>query len=80
VKIPRDTSGQELVKALRVLNYERVRQDGSHIRLTTSLDGEFHVTVPSHKPLKVGTFKSILKIVAEHHGFTVEELLGKLDL
>jgi hypothetical protein len=44
------------------------------------LDGEFHVTVPNHKPLKVGTFKSILKLVAAHHGFTVEELLGKLDL
>jgi predicted RNA binding protein YcfA (HicA-like mRNA interferase family) len=80
VKLPRNTSGQGLVKALRVLEYERVRQDGSHIRLTTMLDGEFHITVPNHKPLKVGTFKSILKLVAVHHGFTVEELLEKLDL
>jgi predicted RNA binding protein YcfA (HicA-like mRNA interferase family) len=39
-------SEPELLKPLRVLGYERIRQDGSHIRLTTQLDGEFHVTVP----------------------------------
>jgi predicted RNA binding protein YcfA (HicA-like mRNA interferase family) len=35
VKTPRNVSGPELLKALRVLGYERIRQDGSHIRLTT---------------------------------------------
>jgi predicted RNA binding protein YcfA (HicA-like mRNA interferase family) len=80
VKTPRDVSGPDLVKALRVLGYERIRQDGSHIRLTTELDGEFHVTVPNHQPIRVGTFKSILKLVAAHHGLTVDELLEKLDL
>jgi predicted RNA binding protein YcfA (HicA-like mRNA interferase family) len=53
VKTPRDVSGTELVKALRVLGYERIRQDGSHIRLTTEIDGEFHVTVPNHQPIRV---------------------------
>jgi len=80
VKTPRNVSGLELVKALRVLGYERIRQDGSHIRLTTELDGEYHVTVPNHAPLRLGTFKSILKLVAAHHSLTVEELLEKLDL
>ena len=80
MKTPRDVSGPDLVKALRVLGYERIRQDGSHIRLTTELDGEFHVTVPNHQSIRVGTFKSILKLVATHHGLTVEELLQKLDL
>jgi predicted RNA binding protein YcfA (HicA-like mRNA interferase family) len=70
----------DLVKALRVLGYERIRQDGSHVRLTTQLDGEYHVTVPNHAPLRLGTFKSILKLVASHHGLSVEELLEKLDL
>jgi predicted RNA binding protein YcfA (HicA-like mRNA interferase family) len=46
-------------------------QDGSHIRLTTQLDGEFHVTVPEHHPIKIGTFKSILKLIAAHHGLTI---------
>jgi len=49
VKTPRDVSGPELVKALRTLGYERTRQDGSHIRLTTRLSGEFHLTVPHHR-------------------------------
>ena len=80
MKTPRNVSGLELVKALRVLGYERIRQDGSHIRLTTELDGEYHVTVPNHAPLRLGTFKSILKLVAAHHSLTVEELLEKLDL
>ena len=80
MKTPRDVSGPDLVKALRVLGYERIRQEGSHIRLTTPRDGEFHVTVPNHQPLRVGTFKSILKLVAVHHLLTVEELLEKLDL
>ncbi len=80
MKTPRDVSGRQLVKALRHLGYERVRQDGSHIRLTTEIDGVLHVTIPDHDPLRIGTFKSILKMIADHHGLTVEELVQKLDL
>lgn len=80
MKTPRNVSAPELIRALRVLGYERIRQDGSHIRLTTQLDGEFHVTLPDHHPIKIGTLRSILKLVAAHHGLTVDELLGKLDL
>ena len=39
MKIPRDVSGPELVKALRVLGYAMDRQSGSHIRVTTQQDG-----------------------------------------
>ena len=80
MKIPRDISGQKLIKALRVLGYERMRQDGSHIRLTTDVNGKHHLTVPNHQPLKVGTFNALLKQIAAHHYLTVEELLEKLDL
>jgi predicted RNA binding protein YcfA (HicA-like mRNA interferase family) len=52
VKIPRDVHGDDLVKALRVLGYQFDRQDGSHMRLSTRLNGEHHVTIPKHKPLK----------------------------
>jgi len=54
VKIPRDLSGSELVKALRAPGYERVLQDGSHIRLTTQQGNQHHVTVPNHNPIKLG--------------------------
>lgn len=81
MKIPRDVTAAQLVKALRVLGYERIRQDGSHIRLTTQVNGVHHVTVPNHQPLKVGTLVGgVLKPVAAHHGITVEELLAKLNL
>jgi predicted RNA binding protein YcfA (HicA-like mRNA interferase family) len=80
VKTPRDVSGAELIQALRVLGYQRMRREGSHIRLTTLLDGEFHLTVPHHVPLRLGTLKSILKLVATHHELSVEELLKRLEL
>jgi predicted RNA binding protein YcfA (HicA-like mRNA interferase family) len=70
-----------LVRALRVLGYERVRQDGSHVRLTTEVNGTHHITVPNHKPLKTGTLVGgVLKPVAAHHKLTVEELVRKLGL
>lgn len=80
MKIPRDLSGTELAKALRALGYERVRQDGSHMRLTTQRGGSHHVTVPNHSPIKVGTLTSILKAVAVHHKLTVEELIRQIGL
>lgn len=80
MKTPRDVSGPDLAKALRALGYEKVRQDGAHIRLTTNVDGQFHVTVPNHDPIKVGTLRSIIKLVAEHHRITPEDLLDQLEL
>jgi predicted RNA binding protein YcfA (HicA-like mRNA interferase family) len=81
MKIPRDIAASDLIRALRALGYETVRQDGSHIRLTTTIEGTHHVTVPNHRPLKTGTLLGgILKPVAAHHKLTVEELLAKLEL
>jgi hypothetical protein len=51
------------------------------MRLSTTLNGAHHVTIPKHKPLKTGTLvKGVLKPVAAHHHLTVEELLQKLHL
>ncbi len=81
MKIPRDVYGSDLVKALRVLGYEFVRRDSSHIRLTTQVNGQHHVTIPDHKPLKMGTLLGgVLKPVAAHHKLTLGELLEKLSL
>lgn len=80
MKLPRDVSGGELVKALRALGYAEDRQRGSHIRVTTQQDGEHHEAVPNHNPIKVGTLSSLLKSVAAHHKLTVEELVQKLGL
>jgi predicted RNA binding protein YcfA (HicA-like mRNA interferase family) len=80
MRLPRDVSGAERVNALRALGYEQDRQRGSHIRVTTQLDGEHHEAVPNHNPIKIGTLSSILKSVATHHKLTVEELVRRLGL
>ncbi|MCX8493085.1 MAG: type II toxin-antitoxin system HicA family toxin [Chthoniobacterales bacterium] len=41
MRTPRDVTGSDLVKALKVLGYERVRQEDSHIRLSTQQGGDF---------------------------------------
>ncbi len=80
MKLPRDLSGPELVKALRVLGYVVDRQKGSHVRVTTQQGGEHHEVAPNHHPIKVGTLSGILKDIATHHDLTVENLIRKLGL
>jgi predicted RNA binding protein YcfA (HicA-like mRNA interferase family) len=74
MKLPRDISGTELAKYLKKLDYQISRQTGSHIRLTTQKNGEHHVTIPAHDPLKVGTLSAILNDIALHHQLTRQQL------
>jgi predicted RNA binding protein YcfA (HicA-like mRNA interferase family) len=61
VKFPRDLSGVEFAKLLRLYGYEQIRQSGSHIRVRSMSKGAEHqVTIPAHTPLKVGTLSGIL--------------------
>jgi predicted RNA binding protein YcfA (HicA-like mRNA interferase family) len=78
MRLPRDVSGQDLAKALGGLGYRVTRQTGSHLRLTTLEDGEHHVTIPRHDPLRVGTLAGILADVAEHFRMTREDLVTRL--
>ena len=80
MKLPRDIAGRQLVRALRELGYVETRQKGSHIRVTTQINGEHHEVIPDHNPVKCGTLSSILKSVADHHEMTVKDLLNLLDL
>ncbi len=78
MKLPRYLSGKELISRLKKLGYMPTRQSGSHIRLTTELGGEHHVTIPNHDPLRIGTLSAILALVAEHFNINREELLTKI--
>ena len=80
MRLPRDLEPRVLIHALATLGYQPTRQTGSHIRITTQLDGEHHEVIPNHKPIKIGTLQSILASIARHHGMTVDELLLKLQL
>ena len=75
MKIPRDLSGQDLVSHLKSYGYTISRQTGSHIRLTTSKNGQHHITIPNHNPLKIGTLSSIIADIAQHFNITKEEIL-----
>jgi len=78
VKLPRDITGLELARRLTIMGYTISRQSGSHIRLTTQQNGEHHVTIPQHDPLKVGTFSAVLNDVAKHFSMSREDLIKRL--
>lgn len=81
MKLPRDLNGNELVKRLERYGYQLHHQTGSHIIVRTNENGENSISIPNHKPLKVGTLNSIMNDVADHLGLdkqvVVERLLGR---
>lgn len=78
MRIPRDISGQDLVSHLKLYGYIISRQTGSHIRLTTIKNGQHHITIPNHNPLKIGTLSAIIADIAQHFNKTKEEILQQL--
>lgn len=78
MRLPRDLGGEDLVALLQRYGYRLTRQTGSHIRLTTERGGEHDVTVPRHKPLRIGTLHAVLKDVADHLRMDWEPFLQEL--
>lgn len=77
MKIPRDLNGADLAQRLEVYGYVVTRQSGSHMRLSRQADGgQQHLTIPAHKPMRVGTLRQILKDVATQCGISLEEIVG----
>ena len=79
-RLPRNLSGDELVKKLRGYGYGVTRQTGSHVRPTrTAGGGEHHVTIPNHRTLRVGTLNILTDVAAElgrDKDEVVDELFG----
>ena len=78
MKLPRNISGNDLIKYLKRYGYSVTRQSGSHIRLTTNKEGEHHITVPNHTPLKIGTLSAIIADIAAHLKIPKEQVLVEL--
>jgi predicted RNA binding protein YcfA (HicA-like mRNA interferase family) len=78
MKLPRDLDSQQLIKFLNKFGYEPTRQSGSHIRLTTQQNGQHHLSIPNHDPLKIGTLNAILTEVAQHLGVSKQKLIERL--
>ena len=72
--IPKNLTGQDLIKRLAVLGYEVVRQKASHIRIKTNQNGSHSETIPNHKPLREGTINSILKNISKHFDLAKPDL------
>ena len=78
MRLPRDVSGAALAERLQSFGYSATRQKGSHIRLTTLQNGEHHLTIPNHDPLRLETLSGILKAVADHAGLSKDEVAEKV--
>ena len=79
MKLPRDLGGEELAQLLSRYGYQVVRQTGSHLRLVSSIKGKEHrVTLPKHKPLRVGTLNNILKEVSSYLELDRQQLIAEL--
>jgi predicted RNA binding protein YcfA (HicA-like mRNA interferase family) len=80
MRLPHDVSGQQLADSLSVLGYAVTHQRGDHLRLTTQQEGEHHVSIPLHAPLRIGPFAGILSDAGAHFSLSRDALLQQLDL
>ncbi len=79
MRIPRDVSGARLADILcRKWAYVRVHQVGSHIILETEQPAHHRIAIPDHDPLRLGTFSSILRTVAQHKGVERDSIIADL--
>jgi predicted RNA binding protein YcfA (HicA-like mRNA interferase family) len=75
-KLPRNLDADDLLGFLQKNGFEIVRQKGSHIRLERLIEGEkFPITIPYHKPIKVGTLNNILNELVERFKVSKQELI-----
>jgi predicted RNA binding protein YcfA (HicA-like mRNA interferase family) len=78
-KLPRNITGKYLSKFLKKYGYIVTRQTGSHIRLTNSFPDHTHnLTIPDHRPIKVGTLNRILADIANNLNISKADLIAGL--
>jgi len=78
MRMPRDISGKDIIRALKIYGYQVIRQNGSHITVTTQREGEHHLTIPNHDPIKLGTLNGIISQVSNHFKQSKEDVVRQL--
>lgn len=78
MKIPRDLNGDEFAKRLQRYGYVLNHQTGGHIILKTLQNGEHSVSVPNHKPLKLGTLNALFNAIADHLELDKQTVIERL--
>jgi len=81
MKVPRDVDANELITLLKRYGYVIIRQTGSHIRLSKELPAgdEHNITVPNHRPIKIGTLQSIVTQVCKLNNLNIESFYLELQ-
>ena len=79
MRLPRDMSGRELIRALQqAYGYRKLHQEGSHVILETDAPRRHRLSVPAHKVLRLGTLSAILRAVARAQGASKDEVARQL--
>jgi predicted RNA binding protein YcfA (HicA-like mRNA interferase family) len=79
MKIPRSVSGAHFADVLcRSWGYTKVHQVGSHMVLETEQPGHQRIAIPDHHSLRLGTFLSLLRMIARHKGVTRDAIIATL--
>jgi len=79
MKVPRDVHASELIKLLKRYGYIVTRQTGSHIRLSKRLEsGDHAITIPNHRPIKIGTLQAIAKDVCSANKWSIATFYAEL--
>lgn len=78
MRLPSNLTPRELVKLLETIDYVRIRQRSTHIRMRTERPSRHHVTIVDAKPIKVGTLRATLRLIANHRGQTVDQVAEEL--
>lgn len=73
-------SGKVLIRFLGSLEYEVVRQRGSHVRLVKITPaGKHKISIPDHNPIAKGTLADILNRVSIWCQIDKHELIARLN-
>lgn len=80
MRLPSDISAPELIKLFQKFGYHITRQKDSHIRLTTVLQGENHITIPNHNPIRLATLSSKIGDIAFHFKTIKESIANTIFL
>jgi predicted RNA binding protein YcfA (HicA-like mRNA interferase family) len=79
MKLPRDLSGQRLVKILIAKwQYREVHRVGSHIILQAEEPRHHRLSVPDHASLRIGTLNAILRDVARAKNVSRDAIIASL--
>lgn len=66
-----------IINQIKLSDHPSERQP--YYRLTASINkDDYHITIPNHNPIKIGTINKILKDIADHNNISKEELIEKL--